>query len=81
MRLPLFQFDADALVPKVGNIIPALQRRHPLRGRLQMVTSPNPDLALEQTSYEPTSPRDWLRHHPTEPLRWLAATVPVGAAA
>ena len=82
MRLPLFQFDADAPVPKVGNILPALDARiHPV-GLFNWFTSPNPDLALEPTHYEPTSPRDWLlHHHPTEPLRRLAASLPVGAAA
>ena len=31
MRLPVFQFTADALVPKVGNILPALDARSPAR--------------------------------------------------
>lgn len=82
MRLPLFQFDANALVPKIQNILPALDASiHPV-AVFNWFTRPNPDLALEQTRYEPTSPRDWLlHHHATEPVRRLAASLTVGAAA
>ena len=82
VRLPLFQFHAAAPVPKVQDILPALDARiHPL-SVFDWFTTPNPDLALEQTGYEPTSPRDWLlRRHPSEPVRQLAASLAVGAAA
>lgn len=82
MRLPLFQFDADALVPKIQHVLPALDPGiHPV-AVFNWFTSPSPDLALEQTRYEPVSPRDWLvHHHPTEPVHRLAASLTVGAAA
>ena len=81
-RLALFQFDADGLVPKVQNILPLLNSAiHPV-GVFNWFTHPNPDLALDETNFEPTSPRDWLRHrYSAEPVCRLAATVPVGIAA
>lgn len=82
MRLPLFQFDARALVPEIQNILPALDASiHPV-AVFNWFTSPNADLALKQTRYEPTSPRDWLlHHHATETVRRLAASLTAGAAA
>ncbi len=82
VRLPLFQFDADAPVPKLQHVLPALDARiHPI-SVFNWFTAPDPDLALEQTGYEPTSPRDWLlRGHPAEPVRRLAASLTDGAAA
>ena len=81
-RLPLFQFSADGLVPKIQTVLPALDAAiHPV-GVFNWFTRPHPDLALEQTHFEPTSPRDWLlRHHPSRPVCQLAAAVPVGIAA
>ena len=78
-RLPLFQFDAHGLVPKVQKVLPVLDPAiHPV-GVFNWFTSPNPDLALEQTRFAPTSPRDWLlRHYSSEPVCRLAAAVAVG---
>ena len=78
-RLPLFQFHADGPVPMVQRILPELGNAiHPV-GVFNWFTSPNPDLALPQTDFEPTSPRDWLtRGNPSEPVRQLAASVTVG---
>ena len=82
VRLPLFQFDADGLVPKVEAVLPLLDAAiHPV-GVFNWFTRPNPDLALQQTFFEPTSPRDWLlRHYPSKAVCRLAAAVPVGIAA
>ena len=82
VRLPLFQFHADAPVPEVQHVLPALDARiHPL-SVFNWFTAPDPDLALEETGYEPTSPRDWLlRRHPAGPVRRLAASLTDGAAA
>ncbi len=81
-RLPLFQFDAHGLVPKVQNVLPSLDPAiHPI-GVFNWFTSPNPDLALEQTRFEPTSPRDWLLcRYALEPVRRLASTVAVSTPA
>lgn len=81
-RLPLFQFAGDGLVPKVQTVLPALDAAiHPV-GVFNWFTRPNPDLALEQTRFEPTSPRDWLLgRYPSKPVCQLAAAVPVGIAA
>lgn len=77
-RLPLFQFHSQGLVPKVEKVLPRIDAAiHPV-GVFNWFISPNPDLALEQTGFEPTSPRDWLLHcHPTEPVCRLAASVAV----
>ena len=82
VRLPLFQFHADALLPKAQHVLPALDARiHPI-SVFNWFTAPDPDLALEETGYEPTSPRDWLlRGHRAEPVRRLAASLTDGAAA
>ncbi len=79
-RLPLFQFDSRGLVPKVQNVLPRLDAAiHPV-GVFHWFTSPSPDLALEQTGFEPTSPREWLlRGYPAEPVCGLAASVAVAA--
>ena len=79
-RLPLFQFDAHGLIPKVEKVFPRLDAAiHPV-GVFNWFTSPSPDLALEQTSFKPTSPRDWLLHHYSlGPVSRLAASVAVVA--
>lgn len=79
VRLPLFQFDIHGLVPKVERVLPELDATiHPV-GVFNWFTNPNPDLALEQTSFKPTSPRDWLLgHHALGPVRQAAAAVTVG---
>ena len=81
-RLPLFQFDVDGLVPKVQEVLPRLSASmHPV-GVFNWFTGPNPDLALKETDFEPTSPRDWLRRgYATGPVCRLAAAVPLGIAA
>lgn len=81
-RLALFQFDGDGLVPKVEDVLPVLDAAmHPV-GVFNWFTRPNPDLALEQTHFEPTSPRDWLRRrYASGPVCRLAAAVPLGIAA
>ena len=81
-RLPLFQFDSNGLVPKIEKVLPHLDAAiHPV-GVFSWFTSPNPDLALEQTAFEPTSPRDWLlRRYSSEPVSRLAASVAVTAPA
>ena len=75
-RFPLFQFHAQGLVPKVDSVLPRLDAAiHPV-GVFNWFTSPNPDLALKQTRFEPTSPRDWLlRRHSPEPVRRLADSI------
>ena len=81
-RLPLFQFDSGGLVPNLDNVLPRLDAAmHPV-GVFNWFTSPNPDLALEQTHFEPTSPRDWLlRRYSSEPVCRLATSVAVAAPA
>ena len=81
-RLPLFQFDADGLVPKVQTVLPLLDAAiHPV-GVFNWFTRPNPDLALEPTRFEPTSPRDWLlRRYPSKPVCRLATAISGGIAA
>ena len=81
-RLPLFQFDSHGLVPKVQNVLPQLDAAiHPV-GVFNWFTSPNPDLALEQSGFEPTSPRDWLLHrYSSEPVCRLASSVAVATPA
>lgn len=78
-RLPLFQLHADNVVPHVEKVLPRLgEDIHPL-GVFNWFTTPNPDLASEQTSFEPTSPRDWLvGHQPAAPVVRLAAEVAGG---
>ena len=82
VRLPLFQFNAYELVPKVQRVLPELDAAiHPV-GVFNWFTSPSQDLALEQTGFEPTSPRDWLLgHYPLEPVCRLAAALAVGTPA
>ncbi len=81
-RLPLFQFHSQGLVPKVEKVLPRIDAAiHPV-GVFNWFTSPNPDLALEQTDFEATSPRDWLLHHYSlEPVCRLAASVAVATPA
>lgn len=81
-RLPLFQFHSRGLVPNVENVLPRLDVAiHPV-GVFNWFTSPSPDLALKQSDYEPTSPRDWLLHrYSSEPVCRLAASVAVAAPA
>jgi len=58
------------------NVLPRLDAAiHPV-GVFNWFTSPNPDLGLEESGFEPTSPRDWLlRRHSPEPVCRLAASV------
>ena len=81
-RLPLFQFHSHGLIPQVESVLPCLDvAMHPV-GVFNWFTSPNPDLALKQSDYEPTSPRDWLLHrYSSEPVCRLAASVAVAAPA
>ncbi len=81
-RLPLFQFHSRGLVPGMKNILPRLDAAiHPV-GVFNWFTSPHPDLALRQSGFEPTSPRDWLLHrYSSEPVCRLAASVAVAAPA
>lgn len=79
-RIPLFQFQSDGLVPKVEKVLPRLDATiHPI-GVFNWFTSPNPDLAVQQSDFEPTSPRNWLlHHHSLEPVCRLAASVAVAS--
>ena len=82
-RIPLFQLNPwGALIPHMDAINPRLDAHiHPV-GVFNWFTSPNPDLATQQTDYQPTSPRDWLLHdYSPEPIAQLAANLSVGTPA
>jgi len=72
-RLPLWQFDEDALLPGLAEVVSRLDPElHPLTVQDWMLT-PTPDFADDQ--HDAMSPRDWLRtgHDPAEAASFAAA--------
>lgn len=59
--IPIFQFEADRLVPRLDRVLPRLDPGlHPL-SVVSWFTRPHPDLYLpEDASETPVSPREWL---------------------
>lgn len=61
-RLPLFQFEGTVgLVPNIERVIPHLSVDLSPIAVLRWFSTPNPDLASQQTGERPMSPLDWLR--------------------
>lgn len=72
--VPEFQFDGDALVPGIGEVVARLDPElHPL-AVFNWFTRPTADLVAESLGDQPLSPRDWLRLGlPAAPIAELAA--------
>lgn len=72
--VPEFQFDGDALVPGIGEVVARLDPElHPV-AVFNWFTRPNPDLVAESLDGRSLSPRDWLRLGlPVPPVAELAA--------
>jgi hypothetical protein len=72
--VPEFQFDGDALVPGIGEIVARLDPElHPV-AVFNWFTRPSPDLVAEALDGRSLSPRDWLRLGlPAAPVAELAA--------
>ncbi len=72
-RLPLWQFDGDALLPGIAEVVSRLDPAlHPIAVQTWMLT-PSADLADDE--HAALSPRDWLRtgHDPEEVAAFAAA--------
>ncbi|MCP5113015.1 MAG: hypothetical protein GY953_19480 [bacterium] len=60
-RVPEFQFDGDAVLAGIGDVVAALDPElHPIAIQ-NWFAIPNPDLIARDLGEKTLSPRDWLR--------------------